>query len=333
MKKHFTSLILISLYAFCNAFSQGITLTYANNAFVAGDSYTLLSCDTTGVLTGSTGTNQTWNFTNLVILSGSSVTSNFVTLASTSWSSSFPGSTVVKSDGGAPLFFYNYTNNQSEYLGYYDPGIISSPFMNGTVKYTDTDIKFKYPFSYGSNYNDTYAGNETNGLTTFTGTTTTIADGWGTLMLPNNKKYINVLRIRKSINTTIGSASKIENNYSWYNGMTKFPILYISNTAYYYNGSTTYTNKVQVSSTVLGIENYNEIGWNVYPNPVNDILTIETNANKEHRIEIINLIGQSIYASNFYSKVIIDVSLYPKGVYIIKLSNDKETITKKFIKE
>ena len=71
----------------------------------------------------------------------------------------------------------------------------------------------------------------------------------------------------------------------------------------------------------------------IYPNPTSNNLTIETNINKETKLEIVNLLGQTIYISYINNKARIDVSAFPKGVYFIKLNTEKETVVKKFVKE
>jgi len=71
----------------------------------------------------------------------------------------------------------------------------------------------------------------------------------------------------------------------------------------------------------------------IYPNPTKDNLTIETNFNTEQRIEIINLMGQTIYTSYINKKAVINTSAFANGVYILKLSSDKETVVRKFVKE
>jgi len=76
--------------------------------------------------------------------------------------------------------------------------------------------------------------------------------------------------------------------------------------------------------------------WNnvkVYPNPANDNITIETNLNTEQRFEIINMVGQTVYANNIRKIAIVNTSAFANGVYILKLSSDKETVVKKFVKE
>ena len=84
----------------------------------------------------------------------------------------------------------------------------------------------------------------------------------------------------------------------------------------------------------LGIpEVMNNNGIFIYPNPFKDNLTIETNSNTEYRLEILNLIGQTVYTTYINKKATINTYAFTNGVYILKLYSDKETIVKKFVKE
>ncbi|MEI6822594.1 MAG: T9SS type A sorting domain-containing protein [Bacteroidota bacterium] len=98
----------------------------------------------------------------------------------------------------------------------------------------------------------------------------------------------------------------------------------------------------ECSSDSSNVINYDNTGINnneinnsikMYPNPAKDILTIETNLNSEQRLEIINLIGQTIYTASINKKAIINTSAFANGVYILKLYTDKEIVTRKFVKE
>ena len=71
----------------------------------------------------------------------------------------------------------------------------------------------------------------------------------------------------------------------------------------------------------------------IYPNPFKDELTVETTSTKEQKLEILNLIGQTIYTSVITKKAVVKTGAFASGVYFIKLSTDKETIVKKFVKE
>ena len=80
-------------------------------------------------------------------------------------------------------------------------------------------------------------------------------------------------------------------------------------------------------------ENIINNNLSIYPNPTKDNLTIETNSITEQRIEILNLIGQTVYTNIINRKATVNTSAFAKGVYILKLSSYKETIVRKFVKE
>jgi len=71
----------------------------------------------------------------------------------------------------------------------------------------------------------------------------------------------------------------------------------------------------------------------IYPNPTKDNLTIETNLNTQQKIEISNLMRQTIYTYYIYNKVTINTSAWASGVYILRLNSVKETLVRKFVKE
>ncbi|MEI6823349.1 MAG: T9SS type A sorting domain-containing protein [Bacteroidota bacterium] len=86
-------------------------------------------------------------------------------------------------------------------------------------------------------------------------------------------------------------------------------------------------------SSVGIFENNINNNISLYPNPTKDNLTIETNLNIEQKLEIINLIGQTIYTNSINKKATINTSAFANGVYILKLSSDKEIVVRKFVKE
>ena len=90
-----------------------------------------------------------------------------------------------------------------------------------------------------------------------------------------------------------------------------------------------------VGCVVVGISEEEQEGdFSIFPNPVNDILTINSNSPIQ-KIEIYNSIGQSVYPLNlekFSFQIELDISNFMDGIYIIQvLSRDKNSM-KKFVK-
>lgn len=71
----------------------------------------------------------------------------------------------------------------------------------------------------------------------------------------------------------------------------------------------------------------------LYPNPANNVLNITTNTNYE-RIEIVNYIGQTVYADKISAPNIrIGIAQLETGIYIVRLTGKDGVISKKFIKK
>lgn len=69
----------------------------------------------------------------------------------------------------------------------------------------------------------------------------------------------------------------------------------------------------------------------VFPNPATNKLSIESNTIYNHYY-IFNLYGQQILEGDLQANEI-NISVLPKGLFILKLANDKEYVQVKFIKE
>ncbi len=62
---------------------------------------------------------------------------------------------------------------------------------------------------------------------------------------------------------------------------------------------------------------------NVFPNPVSNIFTIQTNSSEINKVELIQLNGSILKSAIFTETLQIDVSDIPNGIYIIKLQGKK----------
>ncbi|MDF2439013.1 MAG: Bilirubin oxidase [Bacteroidota bacterium] len=89
---------------------------------------------------------------------------------------------------------------------------------------------------------------------------------------------------------------------------------------------------VQCLSTAVSVIENKSDGMLVYPNPVNDLLTIQLNASTEtFTTEIVNVLGEQIIKSSNSKNI--DVSFLTEGVYFIYLHQDNKITVMKFIKE
>ena len=119
------------------------------------------------------------------------------------------------------------------------------------------------------------------------------------------------------------SQREIDRNNAIYNAQNnRNP--YIDNPSYVFN----------VWQSSLSVSDFEQqYAINLYPNPIEgNTLFIETN--KALKIEIYNVLGKKIQTSNvdaINNKV--DVGFLYSGVYLIKMSSDSGTVTKKIIKK
>ena len=74
---------------------------------------------------------------------------------------------------------------------------------------------------------------------------------------------------------------------------------------------------------------------NVYPNPVNDNLYIrnEYANNKETQIEIFDISGKLLHSNSYKNNYTHNIRNYPKGIYILKLTQNEFVYTNRFVKE
>lgn len=79
----------------------------------------------------------------------------------------------------------------------------------------------------------------------------------------------------------------------------------------------------------------NNLKFSVYPNPAENLLTIETDKiySESVLVEIISITGKTIFKSKINSKTDINVSGISKGVYFVKLTHNKTSNSLKWIKK
>lgn len=343
-------LLFIVLICSTNLFSQ-ITLTNANNP-VPGNTSKTVTCDTTGITEGNSGANQTWNFSG-IIRRDSSV-STWVASNTTPYAAQFPASDIASTSDNSDYSYYTSSSSSLLYNGY------GSSFQVNS--YSNPETILQYPFTYSSNFSDTYSSVYNNGIANsyLDGTITSTGDAWGTLVLPNGT-FNNALRVKNVTvqrdSTNIGGFNNVleftSTAYSWFVPNKKFPVFDIRYNSGVVNGTQTFSLKLVTynpDNPTIGITQLNtnvaddyKLDQN-YPNPFNpstkikfDIAAGDRNSDAMVKLTVYDQLGKEV-------STLVKENLSPGsyeyswnagnlagGIYYYTLTSGNFTDTKKMI--
>jgi hypothetical protein len=91
--------------------------------------------------------------------------------------------------------------------------------------------------------------------------------------------------------------------------------------------------KVILAYTFLGLEEAAVVEAALYPNPATNNLTIElTDKNAVAELTVVDLLGNLVYTSTISGSETIDVSGLTSGVYMVRLNNNGQTSSTRFVK-
>ena len=84
---------------------------------------------------------------------------------------------------------------------------------------------------------------------------------------------------------------------------------------------------------VVGMEQQSALNFKVYPNPVSDVLNIETSSNGPVQVQIFNAMGELVYDKNStsLSRMNVDMSALSPGLYMVNLTEGKQTVSEKIL--
>jgi hypothetical protein len=335
MKKHYAIFLFSVLLSF--TLNAQPTLTALNSIHSPGDASTNYLADTTGITPGSAGASQTWNFSGLVV-GGTSSTVNWVSPSGTPNFADFSTATQSSVDAGNAYSYYQLTGSDYYIIGFADTSIVDV--------YSDPTKFLTFPFAYNSSIADNCASSYQYMSYTFnmSGNTTTLADGYGTLILPT--RSYNALRVKYTVNsvtTSMGFSQTVaQTSYFWFDGVHKDPLMNITNIETTVFSSTTKTKTVSVSSAVAGIPEIKTSTpeqSDIYPNPAGETIYLHYSLDQRTDIgfSIYNLLGEeivnypiqshlpAIYTENF------DVHAFAPGLYVLKISKDGTVNQQQFI--
>jgi len=333
--------IYFLLFAALFTYGKAQIITQSFNEPIVGDidkSYRLdTSSYTSGLPVSTTGSNCVWNYANLTGMFPM-VVDSFVAPSAVASSTGYPGTSYVQ-HRDLLYTFYKSTSSpqQTELLGAYSPSL--------SLTFTNSAIIATYPLNYGYNQADPVSGsfkyNSTPGACV--GNITISADGLGTLNLPNNVSFPNVLCLRSveilTLSTgivSIGTFNQIIYNY--YAPGKKFPVLNINYTTYqlignqpnttaYVYGNSSYFNVLGINESQLNRENYE-----VYPNPFHDRLFVKTKiTSEENEYLLYDCNGSLIFKTTTLNEI--ETRELSSGIYILEIKNRLGSYHQKVIKE
>jgi hypothetical protein len=337
MKKIYITL-LAGLFT-CQIANAQLSLTKVFNEPSLGDVNNKLGFDSTSAIPKSTGANQNWNFTSLT---SNSLTSSatYTTVASTPSASTFNQATLAEHDGAGNYNYWKSTATAFELAGSIDN---TGGFVNVQA---NTGVVATWPINFGYNATDNFSGtvNFSSLPGTLTGTMTMVGSGNGTITLPGNLMLGNILQTRLTqtvvVNLGFITATLTINEYSYYHGTQKFPLLVVSYSTTDTGGGPTLSYEILGNSAVLTGINEGTLQlpeFVLFPNPATNRLNImlENSKGENVNVEIMNGVGQTVKtvnigtASSIYENI--DLSSLSSGVYFVKTSIGEKVATKKLV--
>lgn len=342
----------------CYSLAAQYTITPSQKPDI-GDNYYYIEIDTINYFLGSSGANQIWNYTNLVIPSTPTISSiSYVdasTLTNFIW---YPGAymAIVGSGGG----FTSFDSDPNNYSLNWTKTMLGGAT---STKYSDPLTKYHYPISFGSVFSDSvkygaYYENPSSpffvGLFKNFGSNSYSCSGYGTLNLPDGNSFSNTLKLNITYNKILidevtGDSTGYQNTEyeEYFSSISKFPILaYLKSDGYNtlpFNSIPTryYTKSIRLNLlAITGLTDLEKWTVNVaiFPNPASTFnIKIDNESNIENPIFVLrNALGQEIetiinsISSTHYT---LDMKKNIAGIYFLTIKTQKGQVTKKLLIE
>ncbi len=145
--------------------------------------------------------------------------------------------------------------------------------------------------------------------------------------------------INGGIRTVVATRARVSpdsNDYTFSATPTTLNVVGARNSTFSLNNEHDNVGSTTLTFTVLGVEDFNKITFTMSPNPaVSDLKVFLPSHLNKASIEIFDVLGRPIYNKelrNTHSSVV-DVSLWNRGVYLVRVTNDNSSLTKRFVKQ
>jgi hypothetical protein len=311
MKKHY---FLFSAAALCSALSDAQpVLTASGINPVPGDISVIKR--TQDLSPGSSGANQTWNFSSMVVSATDNYSTGAVSLAPEG--SNFP-SANVQWNNGSVYAFWKTSSTALVNMGFDTPAAVM-PYSNG-------EDFLHFPFSYNNSYSDSWQSiYDVSGFTfTRTGVTTVTYDGYGSLTTPafnlSNVARVHFLQDYKD-SSQFSTTHYVNDEYFWYVNGYHQPVASVYTLTFGSNQNTGGSYAGNVSTTV-SLDELTSQTMLIAPNPASDKVIVGLSSGEAlTSVRIFDLEGKVVFEkpNPGESRVELDVTSLPPGFYFAKV--------------
>ena len=328
MKTFFTkAFLLFATIILTNTFFTNAQVTINNaQGFNIGYVLKFIRCDATGLQPGDSGSDVTWDFSNIAAYNDT-VTEWIMPPTATPYASQFPAANLVEQYSDGRFVFVNKTASQSLLVGFKDT-------VNGiTAHYPDPVLIGERPTSYGDITLDAFTAQLQVGVDMEgSGTVTLHADGYGTLVLPN-ATYTNVLRVKISqveVDTIagFGTATTYVDNFLWFDNAHASALLRIDTT--YTTTGFSSKNASYLLEEITAVEPHHTPLQNFNATFIGNRLVLFGSFNANATIKLYDACGRLCYTKAFSDNtafVTFDVGALASGLYLLSVKRNGEILS------
>tara|TARA_R110002072_G_scaffold301400_2_gene481044 strand:+ start:3869 stop:4924 length:1056 start_codon:yes stop_codon:yes gene_type:complete len=322
------------------------SLTQANEPAI-GETSTMYLCDSFTVnYAGTTGPGVTWDYSNLVGISGQTRLVSVLNATTSPNASDFPSSVKAISVENSLTSYYTSTATERVSQGF----VFTEATLGDIVATfsTDNEIVMTYPFALNSTSTDLFSGSVSYVLgvptsSPLTGNVYSTIDGEGTMLFPGAVSVPNVIRYNivdtsVATGTLLGDLEIIRNQYEYYTNTSNLPIFTITKLTIQTVGGGTVISEFSlvlsayVTTEFLSIEEKDEVKFTVYPNPAQNEIKLNGEFSSNAKGQIIDQSGRIVSKFNVLSNAPVDISSLENGMYVLRITDNGRTTSKNVVK-
>ncbi|MFN0275213.1 MAG: T9SS type A sorting domain-containing protein [Chitinophagales bacterium] len=323
--KLITPLIISS---FCLTYSISAQPVISSAAFgEAGDSYVMKGIEEISLEPGDGGADVTWDFSTAVLNGGTDMR-EVVDAATSTYGSDFPDANIATVTNDTSFTYYFISGVLLSYYGTATPSL--SQIFDEPADLVD------FPVTYNDTKTDDFSGSATilGFEATLTGSSTMIADGYGTVILPGGASYSDVLRLKLDLNilaevTGLPITAEINSTiYYWLlDGITGPVIQYTSAETAISGFPTTPAIFIDVNDDLLAdVSGPPAISFNVFPTLADEFINVSSETGGQ--ISIYTLTGEKMLSQKVVSSDEVKTNSFPEGNYLVVLQTEKGLASK-----